>query len=158
MHGETHRDRSRHADPPPTPNARRRLRRPRGGRSRYHGGRRRNDQVGIEPGREPSSGLRGRAFSPESNENVDISGTVHVVVRLGGSESSGWTLDWRANLDSTSGIGQTTGDRYVARGADGGTVTHPPSPIRSATFDVAFILFPPGPPTHPRIPAGSASI
>lgn len=61
-------------------------------------------------------------------------------------------LDWHANLDDTTGIGQATGDRYLGRGAGRGTVTHPPSPIRSATFELPFTLFPAGPPVHPPSP------
>jgi len=94
----------------------------------------------------------GTAFAAGPDENVDISGSLHVVVQLSGSESSGWTLDWHANLDTTTGIGQATGDRYLGRGAGRGTVTHPPSPIRSATFELTFRLFPPGPQVHPPSP------
>ena len=102
----------------------------------------------TSPAEGRQAGFRGTAFAVESEENVDISGRLHVVVQLSGSESGGWTLDWHANLDDTTGIGQATGNRYLGRG----TVAHPPSPIRSATFELPFTLFPPGPPVHPPSP------
>jgi len=112
--------------------------------------------VTTKPATSPAEGrqtsFRDTAFAVESEEDVDISGRLHVVVQVSGSESSGWTLDWHANLDNTTGIGQATGDRYLGRGAGRGTVTHPPSPIRSATFELTFTLFPPGLPVHPPSP------
>lgn len=112
--------------------------------------------VTTKPAPSPAEGrqasFRATAFAAESEENVDISGRLHVVVQLNGSESGGWMLDWHANLDDTTGIGQATGDRYLGRGAGRGTVTHPPSPIRSATFELPFTLFPAGPPVHPPSP------
>lgn len=112
--------------------------------------------VTTKPATSPAEGrqasFRGTVFATESEENVDIFGRLHVVVQVSGSESSGWTLDWHANLDDTTGIGQATGDRYLGRGAGRGTVTHPPSPIRSATLELTVTLLPPGPPTHPPSP------
>lgn len=112
--------------------------------------------VTTEPATSPAesrqASFRGTAFAAGPEENIDIFGRLHAVVQLSGSESSGWTLDWHANLDDTTGIGQASGDRYLARGAGRGTVTHPPSPIRPATFELTFTLFPPGPPVHPPSP------
>ena len=89
-------------------------------------------------------------FATESNENVDVVGHLHVVTQLSGSDSTGWTVEWHANLDNTSGTGETTGDRYQGTGADSGVV-HPPSPIREASFEASFTLHPPGP-IHPPSP------
>ena len=78
----------------------------------------------------------GTVFATESNENVDVVGRLHVVTQLSGSEQDGWTVEWHANLDNTTGTGQTTGDRYRGTGADRGTVAFPPGPpTRSAFFE-----------------------
>lgn len=106
----------------------------------------------TSPAESRQASFRGTAFAAGPEENVDISGRLHAVVQLSGSESRGWALDWHANLDDTTGIGQATGDRYLARGAGRGTVSHPPSPIRSATFELTVTLFPPGLPVHPPSP------
>lgn len=114
------------------------------------------DAVTTKPAPSPAEGRQasfsGTAFAAGPEENVDISGRLHVVVQLSGSESGGWMLDWHANLDDTTGIGQASGDRYLARSAGRGAVTHPPSPIRSATFELTFTLSPPGLPAHPPSP------
>ncbi len=95
----------------------------------------------------------GSAYLPEANETVDLAGSLHLVTRLTGSEQTGWTLYWRANLDNTTGTGQTTGTGYVGSGADKGTVTLPPGPpVRSSPLQATFTLLPPGPPTHPPSP------
>lgn len=95
----------------------------------------------------------GAVYLTEPNETVDITGAVHLSTRLSGSESSGWTLEWQANLDSTTGTGRTSGSRYVGSGADTGTVFLPPGPpVRSASLYPVFRLLPPGPPTHPPSP------
>ena len=95
----------------------------------------------------------GTTFASESNENVDVGGNLHVVTKLTGSESAGWTLDWHTNLNHTAAIGQTTGDEYTATGTESGTVVLPPGPpVRSAVFEPSFTLLPPGPPVHPPSP------
>lgn len=57
----------------------------------------------ARPAESRQANFRGTAFVAELAENVDISGRLHVVVQVSGSESSGWTLDWHANLDKTTG-------------------------------------------------------
>lgn len=76
-----------------------------------------------------------------------------MVTQLSGSERDGWTLDWHANLNDTTGTGETTGDGYRGIGADHGTVALPPGPpARTATFEPSFTLYLSGPPTHPPSP------
>ncbi|MGI8792157.1 MAG: hypothetical protein ACR2H3_03105 [Acidimicrobiales bacterium] len=58
----------------------------------------------------------GTAYNSASGEQVDLDGRVHIVASLHGSTAAGWQLDWQANLDHTTGIGETTGSRYVAAG------------------------------------------
>ena len=95
----------------------------------------------------------GTVFATESNENVDLVGRLHVVTQLTGSEQDGWTVAWHANLDDTTGTGQTTGDRYRGTGADHGTVAIPPGPpVRTAFFEASFTLRPPGASIHPPSP------
>lgn len=95
----------------------------------------------------------GTAFATAANENVDVTGRLHVVTRLTGSEARGWTLDWNANVDHATGTGATTGDRYILRGAATGTVMYPPGPlVRAASLEPSFTLMPPGPPVHPPSP------
>lgn len=95
----------------------------------------------------------GTVFATESNENVDVVGRLHVVTQLSGSEQDGWTVEWHANLDDTTGTGETTGDRYRGTGADRGTVAMPPGPpTRSAFFEASFTLRPPGGSIHPPSP------
>lgn len=95
----------------------------------------------------------GTAFATGTNENVDVTGDLHLVTRLT-SEESGWTLNWDVNLDSAAGTGGTTGDRYIMSGAAAGAVVGlpPGPPVRAASFEVGFTLLPPGPPTHPPSP------
>lgn len=95
----------------------------------------------------------GTVFATESNENVDVVGRLHVVTRLTGSEQDGWTVEWHASLDHTTGTGQTSGDRYRGTGADRGTAAYPPGPpVRSAVFEASFTLRPPGGSIHPPSP------
>jgi hypothetical protein len=92
-------------------------------------------------------------FATDSNENVDVVGRLHLVTKLTGSEQAGWTLEWRANLDNTTGTGQITGDRYRGTGADSGTVAYPSGPpVREVLFEPAFMLRPPGGSIHPPSP------
>lgn len=70
----------------------------------------------------------GAVYLAEPGETADLAGNLHLVTRLGGSEQTGWTLDWRANLDTTTATGQSTATHYVGSGADTGTVAFPPSP------------------------------
>jgi hypothetical protein len=92
-------------------------------------------------------------FASQSNEDVEVAGRLHVVTQLTGSEETGWTFEWRTNVDNLTAKGQTTGDRYRASGTDGGTVAIPPEPpVREVIFEPSFSLLPPGPPTHPPSP------
>lgn len=95
----------------------------------------------------------GAAYLAEADETIDITGNLHLVTRLTGFEATGWTIDWRTNLDNTTGTGEITGTRYVGSGAETGTVALPPGPpTRSVVLQPTFSLLPPGPPTHPPSP------
>ena len=95
----------------------------------------------------------GTVFDSGAGESVDLVGDLHVLTQPTGSDSDGWTVDWRASFGQASGTGETTGDQYVLDGADAGTVTLPPGPpTRTAFFEPTFTLLPPGPPTHPPSP------
>lgn len=94
----------------------------------------------------------GTTFASQSNESVDLVGTLHVVTALSGSEETGWSLDWQTNVNNTTATGQTSGDRYVGHGTDRGTVLMPPGPPTRPHFEPSFTLMPPGPPTHPPSP------
>jgi hypothetical protein len=97
--------------------------------------------------------LDGPAFASGAGEYVDITGDLHVVTSISGSETDGWTLEWHANVDHARGTGQTSGGRYVLNGATSGTETYPPGPpVRTASFEPTFSLIPPGPPVHPSSP------
>ena len=105
----------------------------------------------VAPGRQVP--FAGELWASGPAETVDVAGRLHVDVVLSGSESGGWSVDWRVNLDRTDGTGRATGDRYRATGSDGGSVSIPPGPpVRTATFEPSFTLFPPGPPVHPPSP------
>jgi hypothetical protein len=95
----------------------------------------------------------GAVYLAEPDETVDLAGNLHLVTRLSGSEHTGWTVDWRANLDTTTATGQSTATHYVGSGADAGTVALPPGPpVRTAVLSPLFTLLPPGPPMHPPSP------
>lgn len=95
----------------------------------------------------------GTTFDAATGEDVVLSGALHVVTRISGTDASGWSLEWNVNVDHATGTGRTTGDSYVLDGADEGTVALPPGPpTRSAFFEPTFTLLPPGPPTHPPSP------
>jgi hypothetical protein len=108
---------------------------------------------GLTPADTRQVSFSGAVSATEANENVDVVGRLHVVTQLSGSEQTGWTGEWRANLDYTTGTGRTTGDRYRGTGADSGTVAMPPGPpVREAFFEPSFTLRPPGGSIHPPSP------
>jgi hypothetical protein len=93
------------------------------------------------------------AFDHTQGEDVELTGALHVVARLTGTADGGWTLRWNANVQHGTGIGQTSGHGYVLTGAQDATVAFPPGPpVRAASFEPTFRLFPPGPRVHPPSP------
>jgi hypothetical protein len=90
--------------------------------------------------------LSGTVQDDATFEAVALVGQMHVVIDLGGSQSSGFSVDLHANLDQTSGSGQTSGQQYVADGADQASVHLPPGPLTgSVSFAPSFALHPPSP-------------
>ena len=92
-------------------------------------------------------------------EAVDLVGRMHVRVELSGSEGSGFSLELHANLDKTSGTGETSGQRYQADGADRARVQLAPGPLAgSVVFNPSFVLHPPSPcrTLHPPSPCHEA--
>lgn len=107
----------------------------------------------VTPADSRQVSFAGTTFAAGASENVDVVGNLHVMTQLSGSEQTGWTVEWHANLDNTTGTGQTTGDRHQGIGADRGTVAYPPGPpTRSVFFEPSFTLRPSGGSIHPPSP------
>lgn len=70
-------------------------------------------QSGLAPADSRQVSFAGTTFAAEADENVDVVGTLQLVTQLSGSEQTGWTLDWHANLNNTTGTGQITADPPV---------------------------------------------
>ena len=98
-------------------------------------------------------GFTGTTIDNPTGETVDLAGTVHLRTLVAGSDADGWTVVWVANVDHTTGTGETTGDRYAVQGIDAGAVRLPPGPpVRTASFEPSFTLRQPGSRFHPPSP------
>jgi hypothetical protein len=71
-----------------------------------------------------------------------------------GSPTTGWTVNVWGVLNPAIGTGTTSRARYLAVGADHGTDQYPPGPIKTAAFQLRFMLWPPDPilPPNPVLP------
>lgn len=90
-----------------------------------------------------------------AQEKIDITGSLFVTVVTRTNTGGGGTARIISALGPTTGVGQTTGGRYLFVGADSDVVSWPPGPvtplIASPTFLQINPFFPPGPvvPPHP---------
>lgn len=98
------------------------------------------------PGWNSQMPLSGTVQDDVTFEAVALVGRMHVVVDVGGSPASGYSVDLHANLDQASGTGETSGAAYVADGADQASVRLAPGPLTgSVSFAPSFSLHPPSP-------------
>jgi hypothetical protein len=104
----------------------------------------------------------GSIYDAATGENVSVSGELHDVTLLRGSETAGWTVDLHSVLGFTTATGETSRATYLAYGADHGTAHYPPGPPVRAFFNLSFFLHPADPcftapgnppgPCHPPVP------
>ena len=119
----------------------------------------------------PLEALVSVPLSDGSTETVSLSGLIHVVLHLALPEGLAWPPDstWptdpiypsdpmriAVNLEHVAGVGEVTGLRYVATGADRVTFSSfPPDPVIPLNLEFSLIpLVPPNPifPADPIIP------
>jgi hypothetical protein len=88
----------------------------------------------------------GTIRSSVGGETVELSGRMHVVVDVSGTETTGFNVGLHANLDETAGTGETSGQPYIGDGADQASVQLAPGPLAgSVSFSPSFVLHPPSP-------------
>ncbi|MEU3614159.1 hypothetical protein ABZ725_17805 [Streptomyces sp. NPDC006872] len=93
-----------------------------------------------------------------ASEQIAVTGSITVTVLTRTNTGGGGTAQIISRLGGTSGIGATTGARYLFVGADNNTVSWPPGPIAPLTVFPRFLqinpFFPPDPivPPHPIAP------
>ncbi|GAB7109200.1 hypothetical protein JCM4814A_75140 [Streptomyces phaeofaciens JCM 4814] len=90
-----------------------------------------------------------------ASEQIAITGTIDVTVVTRANPGGGGTARIISSLGRTTGVGATTGARYLFVGADVDVVSWPPDPVTPLVVRPTFLqispFFPPNPivPPHP---------
>ncbi|WP_460066950.1 hypothetical protein [Streptomyces sp. YKOK-I1] len=87
-----------------------------------------------------------------ADENIAVTGSLSVTVVTRTAPGGGGTARIISALGPTTGVGQTTGGRYLFVGADSDLVTYPPDPITPLIASPAFLQIDPFVPPNPIVP------
>ena len=83
-------------------------------------------------------------FDSATAESVTLAGTEALTLHVTGNVITGWNASLKATLHKSSGIGESSGGKYKAKGTTTLTATfHPGPPTSPTTYQASFALYPP---------------
>jgi hypothetical protein len=94
-------------------------------------------------------------IDPATVESVMVTGIEALTLHVTGNVVTGWNTSLKATLHKTVGLGETSGNKYKAKGTTTLTATyHAGPPTSPKTYQASFALYPPGPPCKLNHPPG----